>query len=99
MVHIRHKRGRIATTATRHLHRKITTARASYPFYDFENGGPVAVATVERGARAAAAQISKSGRVGFRKIGDVNVVAYAGSIGRRIIVSEDAHFRPLADRG
>src|SRR5579862_3144181 len=59
----------------------------------------VAIAAIECGARAAPAQMRKRRQMRARKIADVDVIADAGSVGRRIIRAEDLELGAASERG
>src|SRR5437899_489784 len=58
----------------------------------------MSVADVQRGRAAPRAQVLEGGEVRGRQILDVNVVAVARAIGRRIVGAEDRDLGSLADR-
>src|SRR5215813_6359719 len=64
-----------------------------------EHGKAAAVTAIERDGGAARAQIGQ--RIGMRahEVADVNIVADAGAVWRRIVGAEDLDGRPQADRG
>ncbi len=59
----------------------------------FEHRIAVAIAAIERRAGAAVAQVIQRGAMGAGQIGDVDVVADAGAVGRRIVGAEDLQLR------
>ena len=59
---------------------------------------PLRVAAVEHLGLAAVAQVAQRRHVRAHEIGDVDVVADAGAVRRRIVGAEHLHVRPLAER-
>ena len=67
-------------------------------FDHLEHRSAVAVAAVERRAGPAAPQIGERRRMRAREIADVDVVADAGAVRRRIVGAVDVDLGPLAER-
>ena len=97
--HIGDQRGRITGAAAGNLDGKFAPAGAAHRLDHLEYRMAVAVAAVERGARAAAAQMRERRKMRAREIADVDVVADAGSVGCRIVGAEDVELRAAAERG
>jgi hypothetical protein len=57
-----------------------------------------AIAAVERDAVAALAEITECGDVGAGEIADVDEIANAGAVRRRIVGAENVHAVPAAER-
>ena len=53
---------------------------------------------VERARGPARAQVRERGEMGARKIGDVDVIAHAGAVGRQVIAAEHVHVAAFTQR-
>ena len=89
---------RIARASAFLAHDERTAVRALDRRDHLAHAVSVPVAAVERERLAARAQVVAGEEVCRCEILDVNVVAHAGAVGRRIISAEDRDVRPLADR-
>ena len=77
---------------------KSRPACAPHRVDHLEHRRAATVAAVERRAGAAAAQIGERRRMRAREIADMDVVADAGAVRRRIVGAEDVDLGPLAER-
>ena len=89
---------RIARAPRRHLDLEVDAGGALDRFDHFEDREAVAVAAIERQRLAAGTQVTQ--RIGMRahEIGDVDVVADAGAVRRRIVGAENLQLRAQTER-
>ena len=93
-----HQDGRIARSPSRHLDREIRPAHLLDRIDHLQHRGPAPVAAIEGRAGAAAPQIVERRRMRLRQIADMDVVADAGAVWRRIVGAEHLDLVALADR-
>ena len=87
-------RGRIACAAAGEPHGKVAPAHALDRLDHLQNRGAVPIAAVERLAFAAAAQMPQRRQMGAREIGDMDVIADAGAVGRVVVGAKNLHAGP-----
>ena len=92
-------RYRIAGAPSGELNREIPPADAPRRVQNLQHRITVAVTAIEGGAGAAAAQVSERRRMRAHQIGDVNVVADAGAVRRRVVGAVDADLVAAAEHG
>src|SRR5690606_25633609 len=92
------ERGRIAGPARRMVDRKIDAGDALDRLDDLEHRIAAPVAAVEHRALTPGSEVIEGEDMRPRQITDVDVVAQAGAIRRRIIRAEDVEMRALAER-
>src|ERR1700674_4794385 len=85
---IGHQGRRIAGAASAYLHREVATACTPHRIDYLEHRRPAAIAAVECRAGAAAPQIGERRRMRTREIANMDVVADAGAVLRRVVGAE-----------
>ncbi len=97
-VDIGYQRRRIAGATFGDLHRKIAAVDTAHRVDDLQHRAATAVTAIERRAVTAAAQMRERRRMCARHVADVDVVADAGSVRRRVVGAEHAELGALAER-
>src|SRR5690606_33118007 len=92
------ERGRIAGPARRMVDRKIDAGDALDRLNDLEHRIAAPVASVKHRALAPGSEVIEGEDMGPRQVADMDVVAQAGAVRRRIIRAEDIEMRALAER-
>ena len=93
---VSHKACGVSGPAVSPLDGELSSADLAHHFDDFRHRVALIVAQIERRTVVALAKIFESENVGVGQVGDVNVVADASAVRRRIVVAENADRIPLA---
>ncbi len=96
-INIRNQYRRVAGTAGGNIDRKIATACAPHCVDHLEHRSAMAITAVEGRVDATTTQIGECRRMRLNQVADVDLVANAGTVGRRIVGSEYVHLGTLAD--
>src|SRR5581483_2111121 len=83
--------GRIAGPAGPHAHIEVAAGHAPDRLDHLQHREAAAVAAIEDVAVAAGAQVRQGRHVCLSEIGDVDVVAHAGAVGRGVVGAELLH--------
>ena len=84
----RDDRGRITRAPPDLVNRKIDPGHALDDVDDLLDGRAVPIAAIADQGRPAAPEIGERGHMGVDQVGDVDVVAHAGAVSRRIVLAE-----------
>src|SRR3569623_2039149 len=93
------QRRRIAVAARRDVDLEVDAADALDRRAPLAHRGAAAIAAVEGRADAARTQMRERGRMRGDEVADMDVVALAGAVGRRILGAVDVELGALAERG